>query len=206
MWLVSSIFRNFQVNCWNISKVSQPEEAQKLCFEVPLTFAPFHLFIWLHWILRAACGIFSCGIWDLAPQPRIQLRPPALGAQSLSHWVTREIPLAPFYNVLYLFGLCWVFIAARLFCSCGEWERLFVAVRGFSSRWLWFQSMGSRHSGCIRCSSWALEHRLNSCGTQAWLLRGMWDLPGPGIEPVYPALAGVCFTTELAGKSLFAPF
>ena len=29
----------------------------------------------------------------------------------------------------------------------------------------------------------------------------MWDLPGPGIEPVSPALAGGFFTTEPPGKS-----
>jgi len=31
---------------------------------------------------------------------------------------------------------------------------------------------------------------------------GMWDLPGPGIEPVSPALAGGFSTTDPAGKSL----
>ena len=40
------------------------------------------------------------------------------------------------------------------------------------------------------CSTWALGHRLNSCGTQAKLLQAMWDLPGPGVEPMSPALAG----------------
>ena len=40
------------------------------------------------------------------------------------------------------------------------------------------------------------QHRLNSCGARAELLLGMWDLPGPGIEPVSPALAGGLFTTE----------
>ena len=39
------------------------------------------------------------------------------------------------------------------------------------------------------CSSQGLEHKLNSCGTGAYLLHGMWDLPGPGIELVFPALA-----------------
>ena len=29
----------------------------------------------------------------------------------------------------------------------------------------------------------------------------MWDLPGPGIEPMSPALAGGFFTTEIPGKS-----
>ena len=36
------------------------------------------------------------------------------------------------------------------------------------------------------CSSLVLEHRLSSCGTWAY----MWDLPGPGIKPMSPALAG----------------
>ena len=29
----------------------------------------------------------------------------------------------------------------------------------------------------------------------------MWDLPGPGIKPMSPALAGGFFTTESPGKS-----
>ena len=33
------------------------------------------------------------------------------------------------------------------------------------------------------------------------MLCGMWDLPGPGIEPVSPALAGGFLTTEPPGKS-----
>ena len=28
----------------------------------------------------------------------------------------------------------------------------------------------------------------------------MWDIPGPGIEPLSPALAGIFFTTEPPGK------
>ena len=34
-----------------------------------------------------------------------------------------------------------------------------------------------------------------SSGTWAYSLRGMWDLPRPGIEPVSPALAGRLLTT-----------
>ena len=30
--------------------------------------------------------------------------------------------------------------------------------------------------------------------------RGMWDLPGPGIKPMSPALAGGYLTTEPPGK------
>ena len=32
------------------------------------------------------------------------------------------------------------------------------------------------------------------------MLRGMWDLPGPGLEPVSPALAGGFLTTERATR------
>ena len=28
----------------------------------------------------------------------------------------------------------------------------------------------------------------------------MWDLPGPGVEPMSPALAGGFYTTEPSGK------
>ena len=72
-----------------------------------------YLFTWLHWvlaaahgifvaaceILTAACGIFSwgmqalcCGLQDLVPWPGIKPGPPALGAWSLNHWPTREVP------------------------------------------------------------------------------------------------------------------
>ena len=40
--------------------------------------------------------------------------------------------------------------------------------------------------GFSSCGSRALEHKLNSCGTGAWLLRGMWGLPRPEIEPESP--------------------
>ena len=44
------------------------------------------------------------------------------------------------------------------------------------------------------------------CGQQLWhaglLLRGRWDLLGPGIEPMSPALASRFFTTEPLGKPL----
>ena len=107
-------------------------------------------------------------------------------------------------NLFIYFWLRWVFVAARRLS-------LVAASRGYSSLWrvgfslqwlllLW--SMGSRHAGFSSCGSQVLEHRLRSCGTWALLLRGMWDLPGPGIEPVSPALAGGFLTTVPPGKSL----
>ena len=64
-----------------------------------------------------------------------------------------------------------------------------VAVRAFSL-WglllLWRGLWGAR--GPVAAAPWASEHGLSSCGAWAWLL-SMWGLPGPGIEPVCPALA-----------------
>ena len=72
----------------------------------------------------------------------------------------------------------------------------------FSLQWLLLlQSTGSRHAGFSSCGSWALERRLSYCGAQALLLRGVWDLPGQGIEPVSSALAGGFLTPAPPGKS-----
>ena len=46
------------------------------------------------------------------------------------------------------------------------------------------------------------RHRTNSCGTQAPLLHGMWNLPRPGIKPMFPALTGIFLTTGPQGNSL----
>ena len=54
--------------------------------------------------------------------------------------------------------------------------------------------------GLSSCSSWAVEYGLNSGDAQAYLLCAMWDLPGSGIKPLSPALAGRFFTTGLPGK------
>ena len=44
--------------------------------------------------------------------------------------------------------------------------------------------------GFRNCGSWALEHnRLSSCGPWAWLLHGMWDLPGSR-DPAYVSCVG----------------
>ena len=43
-------------------------------------------------------------------------------------------------------------------------------------------------------------NRLRSHGAQTSLLYCMWDLPGSGIEPMSPALAGGFFTTEPPGQ------
>ena len=55
----------------------------------PLPLCFLKIFIYL-----TALGL-SFSIWDLDPWPRIEPRPPALGAWSLGHWTTREAPKLP---------------------------------------------------------------------------------------------------------------
>ena len=78
---------------------------------------------------------------------------------------------------------------ARAFCSCGKWGPLFIAVRG----------------PLTVAASPVVEHRLqtrrlSNRGSRAQLLRGTWDPPRPGLEPVSPALAGRLSTTAPPGK------
>ena len=85
-----------------------------------------------------------------------------------------------------MLGLCF---CARAFSHCGKRGPLFIAV----------------HGPLTIVASLVVEHRLqmhrlSSCGSRASLLRGMWDLPRPGLEPMSPALAGRFSTTALPGK------
>ena len=48
-------------------------------------------------------GSFSCGMWNLVPWPGFEPGPPVLGAQSLSHWTTREVPWC---HLIYSFVAC----------------------------------------------------------------------------------------------------
>ena len=66
----------------------------------------FYLFIWLHQLFIVACKTFhlhcsmqtlSWGIWDLISRLGFELGLPALGAWSLSHWTTREVPPVTFW-------------------------------------------------------------------------------------------------------------
>ena len=121
------------------------------------------------------------------------------------------------FFIIIIFRLRWVFVAVRglsLVAMSGDYSSL--RCTGFSLRWLLLlQSTGSRHTGFSSCSTRASvvvahglsscgaqapESRLSSCGARAQLLCGMWDLPGPGLKPVSPALAGRFSTTAPPGR------
>ena len=90
------------------------------------------------------------------------------------------------YLLLAVLGLRF---CARVFSRWGKRGPLFITVRG----------------PLIIVASLVAEHRLqtrrlSSCGSRTSLLRGMWDLPRPGLEPVSLALAGRLSTTAPPGK------
>ena len=98
-----------------------------------------------------------------------------------------------------MFWLCWVFTAAyRLsLVTSGSYSPLLGAQAsvcgGFSC--CGAQAAATRAAQIVArrfrsCSLWTLEHWFSSCGSRVQLLHGMWDLPGPGIKTLFPALAG----------------
>ena len=77
----------------------------------------------------------------------------------------------------------------RALSSCGKQGPVFITVSG----------------PLTIAASLVAEHRLqtrklSNCGSRAQPLRGMWDLPRPGLEPMSPALAGRFSTTVPPGK------
>ena len=89
----------------------------------------------------------------------------------------------------------------RVFSSCGERRlpcivirRLHVVVASPVGR-----AWALRFSGSV-----ASAPRLSSTGTWAQFSHGMWDLPGPGINPMSPMMAGGPVSTAPSGKVLLS--
>ena len=59
------------------------------------------------------------------------------------------------------------------------------------------EALGMQASVDVACG-------LSSCSLWAYLLPSIWNLPGPGIEPMFPALAGGLLSTEPQGSPLIA--
>ena len=78
---------------------------------------------------------------------------------------------------------------ATALSSCGKWGPLFIAVRGPPTI---AASPVAEHKLQAR--------RLSSCDTRTQPLSGTRDPPGPGLEPVSPALAGRLPTAVPPGK------
>ena len=100
------------------------------------------------------------------------------------------------YVCMYVW-LCWVFVSV-------QGLSLVVASGGHSSSWCGSHSssqcMGLSLPRPLVAEHRLQTHRLSNCGSRAELLRGMWDLPRPVLEPTSPALAGRFSTTAPPGK------
>ena len=115
---------------------------------------------------------------------------------------TEEEPNKTFYlnsgwrDILFFFKHLFICLAVLgLHCCMGSYQ-LFFSEQFYSLTVV----CGLLIAAASPVAAWALEHRLSSCGTAAYLLCGTWDLPRTGIEPASPALGGGFFTTEPPGK------
>ena len=114
-------------------------------------------------------------------------------------YISTNLSMSSRWSNLFLFFLIYfiyLFLAvlglrfcAWVFSSCGERGPLFITVcRPLTVA----ASLVAEHRLQTR--------RLSSCGSRVQLLRGMWDLPRPGLKPVSPASAGRFSTTAPPGK------
>ena len=81
------------------------------------------------------------------------------------------------------FGCAGSPLLCQLFSSCSEQGASCGYLGSSLLRLLLLRSTGSGCKG------------FRSCGTWAQLFHGIWDLPRPGTEPMFPELAGEFFTT-----------
>ena len=112
--------------------------------------------------------------------------------QDRGHFMVSFLFYFLFLNIYLFLAVLGLSFCARASSSCGKWGPLFIAVR----------------RPLTVAASLVAEHRLqtrrlSSCRSWAYLLRGMWDLPRPGLEPVSSALAGRFSTTAPPGKPPF---
>ena len=89
------------------------------------------------------------------------------------------------------FGLHCVFVAAQAFSCRGCRGHSLPVCEAFLQWLLSSQSTGSRRMDFSSCRAWAS------------LFQRIWNLPGPGTEPVFSALAGRPLSNVPSGKSLY---
>ena len=70
------------------------------------------------------------------------------------------------FNFIY-FWLCWVCVAMWAFSSCGEWASSCSVISCSRAQGPRHGALSSVAPELSSCGSWALEHRLSSCGAQA---------------------------------------
>jgi len=105
------------------------------------------LYIWLCWVFVEAYRIFSCSMWDLVLWPGIKPKPLALGAWSLTHWTTREVPVHFFFffrlsymSCLYILEINLLSIAlfANIFSNIMSFFISYDLFKKFKVYFLWY--------------------------------------------------------------------
>ena len=123
---------------------------------------------------------------------QIALQNPCRNLHSHHQWIKVSISL---YLLNYLFIYLFIFGSVGSSFLCEGFLQLrragatFITVRGPFTI-----------AASLVAENRLQTRRLSSCGSRAQLVRGMWDPPGPGLEPVSPALAGRLPTTAPPGK------
>jgi hypothetical protein len=111
-------------------------------------------------------------------------------AENVNYLVSQEAISLFLFKQYLLLAQLGLPCCAQAFSSCSEWGLIWLWCTGFSLWWLpLLQAMHSRCAG------------FSSCGTQVELPHGMWDLHGPEIKPMFPALAGRFLTIRPPRKS-----
>ena len=181
MWFITKL-RHKKFGCWCISIQQKPNKENPAKHE-DKAIIPTHLFI-------------CCNGNTLFQFPRVISF--ALSFRyTLTFWKSASPLSLSLYLLLICFWLCWVFAAVRVFLySYGEWG--LPCICGVqASHCDGFSCCKARAVGAS--ASAVVAPRIYSTGSTV-VTHGPWDLPGPGLKLMSPALAGGFFTTEPPGK------
>ena len=92
---------------------------------------------------RSGMQTLSCGIWDLVPWTAMEPESSALGARSLSHGITREVPRDFFFFLKYfvLKQAWWWWWEAGIYLNYRTLKAFNVLIK------LWIYKRGTQYSG-----------------------------------------------------------
>ena len=184
-------FLSFYVccSCWKFINFVHFLKEPAFCFFNFLLFFCFLIYLFIYFSGRCLEICISNGLLSDAD-------PASVGTMLFFFFFKQQLLFISLFLFIYLFmAVLGLHFCARAFSSCSKWGPLFIAVRGPLTI---VASLVAEHRLQTR--------RLSNCGSRAQLLRGMWDLPRPGLEPVSPALAGRFSTTVPPGKPLIYLF
>ena len=89
-------------------------------------------------------------------------------------------------SLCFYFLITWIIFTFTFYLFIRGCTRTLLLRTGFL--WLWQEGAPLQVWRAGFSLRWLLSgrHRLGSCGMWTWLPQGMWNPPGPGVEPVSP--------------------